>query len=70
MVVEKFNIALPPEMADTLSEAVKSGEYASSSKVVNAGSQFNRLQKKSDISKIDKRIQAWVQLWERLCKGA
>ncbi len=32
--VEKLSIALPPEMADLLHEAVKSGEYASASEVV------------------------------------
>jgi len=31
--VEKLSIALPPEMADLLHEAVKSGEYASASEV-------------------------------------
>jgi len=32
--IEKLSIALPPEMADLLREAVKSGEYASTSEVV------------------------------------
>ena len=32
--VEKLSIALPPEMANLLREAVKSGEYASASEVV------------------------------------
>jgi antitoxin ParD1/3/4 len=32
--VEKLSIALPPEMAALLREAVKSGEYASASEVV------------------------------------
>lgn len=32
--VEKLSIALPPEMANLLREAVESGEYASASEVV------------------------------------
>jgi antitoxin ParD1/3/4 len=32
--VEKLSIALPPEMANLLREAVKSGEYASASEVI------------------------------------
>lgn len=32
--VEKLSIALPPEMASLLREAVESGEYASASEVV------------------------------------
>jgi len=32
--VEKLSIALPPEMANSLREAVESGEYASASGVV------------------------------------
>ena len=32
--VEKLSIALPPQMADLLREAVESGEYASASEVV------------------------------------
>lgn len=32
--VEKLSIALPPEMANLLREAVESGEYASTSEVV------------------------------------
>ena len=32
--VEKLSIALPPEMANLLREAVESGEYASASEVI------------------------------------
>ncbi|MBZ0256688.1 type II toxin-antitoxin system ParD family antitoxin [bacterium] len=53
MVVEKISIALPPDMAASLREAVESGEYASSSEVVREALRDWKLKRKFESLELD-----------------
>jgi antitoxin ParD1/3/4 len=51
--VEKLSIALPPEMANLLREAVESGEYASASEVVRDALRAWKRKRKLEMLELD-----------------
>ncbi|MBD2772951.1 type II toxin-antitoxin system ParD family antitoxin [Iningainema tapete] len=57
--VEKISIALTPEMAEFVREAVESGEYASSSEVIREALRDWKLKRLLQVQNIDELRRLW-----------